>query len=112
MHPIFAEALGGWIFAAAMMFGGLAASLLSLGALFPAWRGDRLRTITFVAPAFIVTLLVTLWIGYGYITDGLRDPRFSISDFMMPWLFLAGPSFATTLLAILVLWFRKGTDHA
>ena len=112
MPVIFAEALDGWLFAAALMFGGLAASLLALGALFPAWRGNRSLTFALAAPAIIVVLLVTLWIGYGYVTDGLRDPSFSVSDFMMPWLFLAGPSLATSLLAILVLWFRKGTAHA
>jgi hypothetical protein len=107
MHPILAESLDGWLFAAALMFGGLAASLLALGALFPAWRGDRWRTIAFIAPALIVTLLVTLFAAYGYITDGVGDPDSSIADFIAPWVFLAGPSFVTSLSAALVLWIRS-----
>jgi hypothetical protein len=88
-------------------FGGLVASVLALGAVVPAWRGNRVRTIALAAPALVVVLLVTIWTGYEYLTDGLRDPDLSIDDFVAPWLFLAGPSFAASLLAISVLLLRK-----
>jgi hypothetical protein len=107
MHPVLAESLNGWLFAALVFFGGLAASILALGALVPARRRNRRLTIALSAPAFIVGLLVTLGTGYGFITDGMRDPDYSIRDFAMPWLVMAGPAFGTSLLAMLVLWFSS-----
>jgi hypothetical protein len=109
MHPILAEALDGWLFAAAAFFGGLAASLLALVALLPAWRGNRRRTVFLTTPAFVIGLLATVWIGSGFLTDGLKDPDFSMSDFMSPWLAMAGPSLTAGFLALLVLWFRRKT---
>jgi hypothetical protein len=112
MHPILAENIDGWLFGAAVLFGGLIASVLALCALVPARQRNRRLTFTLAAPALVVGLLVTLWAGYGFITDGLHDPDYSVSDFAIPWLVMAGPSFATSLLAIIVLGLstRKGTD--
>ena len=33
---------------------------------------------------------MTLWTAYGFVTDGLRDPSYSLSDFLIPWLMIAG----------------------
>src|SRR5438552_7113897 len=107
MNVIIAENLNGWLFAAMIFFGGIIASLLALGALFPASCGKRSLTFTLAGPAFIAGILITLWFGYGYITDGLHDPDYSPRDFLMPWLFLAGPPLATSLLALLVFWSRN-----
>ncbi len=106
MQIILAESLNGWIFAHFLTLGGLFASLLALGAIIPAWKRHRLRAVTLAAPAFIVVVLVTLWAAYEYFTVGLGDPDVSLSDYSEPWLFLAGPSFATGVLAMLVLLFR------
>lgn len=103
MQPILAENLDGWLFGAAVLFGGLLASVLALCALVPARKNNRPLTFALAAPAFVVALLVTLCAAYGFITDGLHDPDSSIGDFAVPWLMLAGPSFATSLLAIIVL---------
>ena len=112
MHTILAEALDGWLVAAAAFFGGLAASILALGALVPARQRNRPLMLALAAPAFIVGVLVTLWIGYGFVTDGLHDPDYSMSDFAIPWLIMAGPSFATSLLAVVFFWLSapKRTD--
>jgi len=109
MQPILAESLDGWLFAGMVFFGGLIASALALCALAPARQGNRPLTITLAAPAFVVAMLATLLLAYGVITDGLRDPDYSISDFAIPWLMLAGPPLATSVLAIAVLWFRTRT---
>ena len=106
MQIILAESLDGWIFGAFLILGGLFASLLALGAIIPAWKRHRLRAVTLAAPAFIVVVLVTLWTTYEYFAIGFGDPDTSLSDFLGPWLFLAGPSFATGALAMLVLLFR------
>lgn len=105
MH-LLAENIDGWLYAAAAFFGGLLASLLALCALVPAWQRNRRLTFALAAPAFLVVVLDTLWIGYGFVTDGLHDPDFSISDFLIPWTMMAGPALLTGLLAIAVLWVR------
>jgi hypothetical protein len=112
MHPILAENLNGWLFAAALFFGGLLASILALCALIPAARRNRARTLALAAPALIVGLLVTLWTGYGFITDGMRDPSYSLRDFFTPWIMFAGPPLACGLLAVAVLWIRIRTPDA
>jgi hypothetical protein len=112
MHPILAENLNGWLFAAALFFGGLLASILALVALVPAAQRDRARTLALAAPALVVGLLVTLWVGYGFITEGMHDPSYSIRDFLTPWLMLAGPPLASGLLAVAVLWVRTKRPSA
>lgn len=111
MHLFLAESLDGWLFAAAALLGGLLTSLLALAALVPARQRNRPLTFALAAPAFVVVLLVTLWVGYGLITDGLHDPDYSLADFAVPWLIMAGPSLATGLLAVAVLWVRTRTTH-
>jgi hypothetical protein len=106
MHAILAENLNGWLFGAAVLFGGLLASVLALCALVPARQGNRGWTWALVSPAFVVGLLVTVGAGYGMVTDGVRDGDYSVGDFAIPWLVLAGPSLATGLLAVVVLGLR------
>ena len=85
MHSIFAEALGGWLLAAGILFGGLGTAVLALVALFPASRGNRSLTLSLSAPALILGALVTFWFGYGYVTSGLHDPDFEVGhDLFMP----------------------------
>jgi hypothetical protein len=112
MHPILAENLNGWLFAAAVFFGGLIASVLALCALVPAWRGNRRSAFVLASPALVIGVLMTLWGGYWFITDGMRDPDYSLSDFVLPWLVMAGAPLATSLLAIVVLVFstRRSRD--
>jgi hypothetical protein len=106
MHPILAENIDGWLIAAAAFFGGLLASGIALFALVPAWLGHRRLTFALAAPAFAVGILATIWIGYGFLTDGVRDSDSSFSDFAAPWTMMAGPSFATSFLAVVVLALR------
>ena len=106
MSPILAENIDGWLFAAAAFFGGLIAAVLALCALAPAWKRNRRLTFALASPGFAVVLLMTLWMGYGFITDGLHDPDYSISDFAGPWVIMAGPSLVTSLLAMVVLALR------
>ena len=112
MPSILAENLDGWLFGAALFFGGLLVSILALVALVPAARRNRAGTFALAAPALVVGLLITLWVGYGFITDGLRDPDYSIRDFLTPWLVMAGPPLACGLLAVAVLIFRTRTQGA
>jgi hypothetical protein len=41
MHVMFAEDIGGWLVAGSLLLGGLATSILALGALYPASQGKR-----------------------------------------------------------------------
>jgi hypothetical protein len=112
MHPILAENINGWLFAAAVFFGGLITSALALCALVPARQRNRRLTFALAAPALVFALLITLWTGYEFITEGLQDPDYSMRDFAIPWLVMAGPSVVTGLLAIAVfgLSTRRSTD--
>ena len=112
MHFILAENINGWLFAAAVFFGGLLASILALAALVPAARRNRAATFGLAAPALLVGLLVTIWAGYEFVTDGMHDPDYSIRDFLAPWFMLAGPPLACGLLAVAVLWIRIRTPNA
>ena len=103
MHGILAENIDGWLIGAAAFFGGLLASVLALCALVPACQRKRAATFALAAPAFVVGVLATAWVGYGYITTGLHDSEYDVSDFLIPWLCMAAPSLTTSLLAVLVL---------
>ena len=103
------EAAGGWLLAAGAIFGGLGASVLALGALIPASKGNRPLTLTLSAPAFVLGVAVTAWLGYGYFKDSLHDSDFEIGhDLIMPWAVMAGPALVTGLLAMTVLWYKRG----
>ncbi len=61
-----------------------------------------------IAPAFAVGLMVTAWLGYGYVTNGMHDSDSDfVQDFLMIWMFLAGPALATSLLTACVLWSKR-----
>ena len=103
MFLILADNIDGGLYAAAALFGELVATALALCAVVPARQRKGWQTLAMTAPAMIVTLLVTIYIGYGYVTFG-RDPDFSLSDFAGLWLIGAGPPLATSLLAIVAFW--------
>src|SRR5206468_2460170 len=107
-----AEDIGGWLLAAGALFGGLGVSVLALGALIPASKGNSSLTFILSVPAFALGLIVSAWFGYGYIKDGFHDPDSEIGhDFIVPWLLMAGPALLTSLLAVSVLWLKK-TKHS
>ena len=108
MYIMLAEDIGGWLLAAGALFGGLAASVLALGALIPAWKGNKLLTLTLSAPALVLGVIVSIWLGYGYLQDGLHDSDFEIGhDLIMPWAVMAGPALVTSLLAFTTLWYKR-----
>jgi hypothetical protein len=112
IHPILAESLDGWLFAAGVFFGGLVTAVLALCAIGPAVRRNRRLTLALTSPAIVFGVLATIWIGYGFVTDGLRDPDYSMSDFAIPWSVMAGPPLAASFLAIAVLWVRLRAAEA
>jgi hypothetical protein len=107
MHVIFADSIDGGIEAILIVFGGLAISALALCALVPAWLGNLVLTFTLAVPALICGLAVTLYFAWGYLKDGLNDPSYELRDFMLPWVFMAGPALTTSSLALFVLWLKR-----
>ena len=108
MPILLAEDIGGWLLAAADLFGGLAASVLALGALIPAFKRNLPLTIILSAPALLLGTVVTVWLGYGIVSSGLPDSDFEIGhDLIMPWAVMAGPSLVTSLLAMTVVWYKR-----
>jgi hypothetical protein len=105
---ILAEDIGGWLFAGLVLFGGLGAALLALGALVPAWKGHPSLALTLSAPGLILGLGVTIWLGYGLLTSNLHDPDIDLwQDHVLPWVVMAGPSLATSLLALGLLCYKR-----
>jgi len=105
---ILAEDIGGWLFAALVLFGGFGAAFLAMTALIPAWKGHLALALTLSVPALILGLGVTVWLGYGFMTSNLHDPDLDVwQDHVLPWLLMAGPSLVTGALALAVLWRRR-----
>jgi TRAP-type C4-dicarboxylate transport system permease small subunit len=102
-----AEDIGGWLVAGGLLFGGVGASLLALGALVPASRGNRSLTVLLVAPAIIVVLLTTCWLGYGYAQTESSVHEEVMDNFVKPWFLMASLPLATSVVASMVLWFKK-----
>src|SRR5437764_1260211 len=108
MSVMLAEDIGGWLVAAAALFGGLAASVLALGALIPAFKRNLPLTLILSAPAFILGIVVTIWLGYGFVSSGVPYSDVEIGhDLIMPWAVMAGPSLVTSLLAMAVVWCKR-----
>jgi hypothetical protein len=107
MHVMFAEDIGPWLAAGALLFGGLGASVLALGALFPASRGNRPLTVGLIAPAIIMVILTTCWLAQGYFQREGHDREEIIDNYVRPWFFMAFLPLITSLLACLVLWFKR-----
>jgi|GEM_PF-6327817 hypothetical protein len=102
-----AEDIGGWLVAGAFLFGGLAASLIALIALFPAWRGKGLWTFVLVAPAAISAMLALWWLADGYMQVDHHNEEEIWLDYTQPGLIMAGIPACACLLALSVLWIRK-----
>jgi hypothetical protein len=83
------EVTGGLIAAAAFLLS-LVVSVIALAALVPAWRGNRTLAIGLASPALVAVVLVTGFVVYGYLTDGLKNRDYSASDFVIPWVIFAG----------------------
>ncbi|HZV34374.1 MAG TPA: hypothetical protein VFB72_07325 [Verrucomicrobiae bacterium] len=107
MHVMLADSIDGGIFAILVLFCGFAASLLALIALVPAARGNKPATFVLVLPALLVGLAITYWLGAMYIKDGLHQTGSEFRDMLMTWIVLSGAPFGTTLLSILVLWYKR-----
>lgn len=109
MHLILAENFNGLGYAILGLFSALVASLLALAALVPASRGNRSTTLAMAAPAFVIGVLLTLAMIYGFVTAGLHDPDYTLHDFVVPWLVFAAPPLATSVLAVSVMYLRRRT---
>lgn len=107
MNVMLADSIDGGILAMLLVCGNLVTAVLALCALVPASHGNRTMTFTLAAPAFVCGLLITLYLIYGYVRDGLHDPDCDLSDFMIPWAVMAGPALVTSLFAAFVLWRKQ-----
>jgi len=112
MHFILAENFNGLGAVMLGLAGAVLASLLALFALAPASRGNRAATLAMAAPALLIGLAMTAAVCYGFVTDGLRDPDYTLRDFLTPWLVFAGPPLVTSLLAVTILWLRRRAPAA
>ena len=117
MNIMLADDIDGGIFVIMILFVVAVTCLLALGALFPAARGNRMPALALSVPAFLAGILVTVWLAVGFISDRMHETQIEpisigLSYLVMPWLVMAGPPFATSLLAISVLWFKKNKRHA
>jgi hypothetical protein len=106
-HVILADSIDGGVLMILLVVVGLAASVMALIALIPAWQGSRSGTLLLAAPAFIAGVAATICFVWWYLHEGIRDHDNSLQDYLVVWVILAGPPFATSLLAVICLWFRR-----
>lgn len=104
---MFAEDITGWLAAALLLFGGSGASLLALGALIPAWRGNRPLTLALIAPAILAVGLTICRLAAAYFLSDKHDHQQIMENFVKPWLFMALVPSLTSLVALGVVIYRK-----
>jgi hypothetical protein len=102
-----ADEIDGGILALLVLLACGGVSLLALIGLVPAMKGNRTLTLVMISPALLAVVTITIWLGYGVFTDGLKDPDARLSDFFAPWLIFSGLPVITSGAALLVLWFRR-----
>jgi hypothetical protein len=100
-----AEDIGGWLAVGMLFLGSLVASLLALGALYPAYRGRRALTIRLIAPAIIMAVLAVYYFANAYVHREFHDHEEIMLNYVQPWLLMGLPPLATSLLSgSLLLW--------
>jgi hypothetical protein len=107
MHPILADVQGDWLTAAGLLLGGICTSLLALGAVIPAWRGKRPLTFVLAAPAFLLGVAATFWLGSGNRMGRSDTVEQTGGDAVAVWMLMAGAPLFTSLLVVSVLFLRR-----
>ena len=105
-HVILADSIDGGILMILLIGCGLAVSVLALIALIPAWQGNRSGTLVLAGPAFLAGIAATIYCLWCFFDLKPAD-RDESGMFLAVWVILAGPPFATSLLAGICLWFRR-----
>ena len=105
-HVILADSIDGGILMILLIGCGLAVSVLALIGLIPAWQGSRAGTLVLAGPAFLAGIAATIYCLWCYFDLKPSDREYS-GMFVVVWVILAGPPFATSLLAVICLWFRR-----
>ena len=104
---MFAEDIGGWLVAGIFLLGGIASAMLALVALIPAVKGKRLFTLAMIIPALLMCVLVTGWLIGAYRQRSFHDHEEIVENYLKPWLVMALPPLATSLIAgVVLLWSR------
>src|SRR5262245_23751802 len=111
MQVMLAEDIGGWILAGCVLFGGIALSILALGALIPAWKGHRAITLVLATPAFVFGVIATGWLIHNHLNTPSVPSYYARADFVATSMFMAGPSLVTSLLSVTVLWYKRRTKR-
>src|SRR5215472_7818477 len=105
-HVILADSIDGGILMILLIGCGLTVSVLALIGLIPAWQGSRAGTLVLAGPAFLAGIAATIYCLWCYFDLKPSDREYS-GMFVVVWVILAGPPFATSLLAVICLWFRR-----
>ncbi len=108
MHILLAEDIGGWLAAGLLLLGGVASTVLALGALYPASKGMRSLVITLIAPAVIMTFLTTCYLAQAYTHRSSHDREEILINYVQPWFFMAFPPLAASVLVgSILVWKRR-----
>ena len=108
MPIILAEDIGGWLAAGFFLLGGLGTAMIAFAATFAAYHGKKVLTVALIIPALIMVVLVTCWLGQAFFQrTGMHDADEIMENYVQPWLLMAFPPLATSVVAALVLIFKK-----
>ena len=105
---MFAEDIGGWLAAGALLLGSLASSVLALGALYPASQGMKSLTVCLITPAIIVAFIAIYYFVGAYTHRSLHDREEILVNYIQPWLVMGFPPLITSgLSGALLIWKRR-----
>jgi hypothetical protein len=103
MNVIFAEDIGGWLLAGALIFGAIVATMLAIIGAFPAKKGNRFAAAVLAAPGIVVAVSSTLLFGYTAIIASHQSS--GLKDASIFWLLTALPPLLVSGLVMSAAWY-------
>jgi hypothetical protein len=104
---MFAEDIGGWLVAGALLFGGLGATGIALCAIIPAWRGRLLLTLALVSPALLMVVLTTCYLAQSYFRRADHNREEIIDNYVQPWFFMAFLPLITSVVVLSIASYKR-----
>lgn len=107
MHVMLAESIDGGIFALLVILGELAAILLALVALIPAAHGHRLLVLLLIAPAILMVIFATCWLGQSFFSGDPEERHELASDALGMWFLFAFPPLLASVTSFSIAAYRR-----
>jgi len=104
---MFAEDIGGWLVAGALLLGSLGSSILALGALYPASQGMKALTLCLITPAVIIAFVAIYYFAGAYTHRSVHNREEIMLNYVQPWLLMGFPPLITSAASGALLVWKK-----